>query len=125
MSSNKRGSAWAKVRMMKRKSNSSSSRNAFGLNRNRKRGDGREEYIIKIPGFSGELRKFMTEKEAVEWLEASNKDAFMSAANASKAGIHGVERFNQYGYADAGTGNIMARAAARAFSDIKKEKPKK
>lgn len=102
-------SAWAKIKMMKRRA-----RHTFG---GRQRVDGKEEFIIKIEGFSGELRRTMSEKEAEAWIEKTNKAAFMSAAKASKSGVYGVERFNKYGAGGNGIKSVMMRAAARSFSD--------
>ena len=107
--------AWAKVKMMKRRS-----RQTFG---NRQRTDGKEEFIIKIEGFSGELRRTMSDKEAESWLENTNKAAFMSAAKASESGVYGVERFNKYGKGGNGIKSVIMRTAARGFADSKsKEK---
>lgn len=36
------------------------------------RSDGREEYVIRIPGFTGELTKFMTEREVLEFCAKNN-----------------------------------------------------
>ena len=105
---------WAKVKIMKRRA-----RSTFG---NRSRMDGREEYIIKIPGFSGELRKSMTEEEAQEFMEKSNKKAFCEAAEASSSGLYGYERFGKYGVSKGGMKNVIARNAARAFADTRKSK---
>ena len=106
--------AWAKVKIMKRKA-----RHTFG---NRNRVDGKEEFIIKIPGFSGELRKTMSTKEAEEWVEATNKAAFMSAAEASEGGVYGVERFTKYGKGANGMRSTMVRAAARGFAEVKEKR---
>ena len=104
---------WAKCTMQKRRH-----RSAFGRNRV----SGREEYIIKIPGFSGELRKSMTSDEAKEFIEKSNKRAFVEAAEASSSGLYGYERFGKYGKSKSGANNVMMRAAARAFADKRKKK---
>lgn len=106
--------AWAKVRIQKRKN-----RSTFGGSRNRH--DGRDEYVIKVPGFSGELRKYMTEDEAREWVEKSNKAAFMSAAEASKRGLFGVEEFTKNGSGQSGFRSVMIKAAARGFGAKKSE----
>lgn len=106
--------AWAKIKMLKRRAVTS-----FGNRMNRK--DGKEEYIIKIEGFSGELRRTMTEKEATAWIENTNKAAFMSAAKASESGIHGVERFTKYGKSSNGMSSVIMRAAARGFADKREE----
>lgn len=119
MSGDKRSSVWAKVRIQKRSTTTNT--RSYGFGRNKKRHDGREEYIIKMEGFSGELRKYMTEAEAIKWVESSNKNAFMSAAKASKNGVYGVDSFTKYGNASSGTGNVIARMAARAFCDIRKK----
>lgn len=105
--------AWAKVKMMKRRI-----RHTFG---NRNRVDGKEEFIIKIEGFSGELRRTMSETEAEAWIVNTNKAAFMSAAEASKSGVYGVERFNKHGKGGNGITSIVVRAAARSFSDSPKK----
>lgn len=105
--------AWAKIKMMKRRA-----RQTFG---NRQRIDGKEEFIIKIEGFSGELRRTMSEKEAEAWIENTNKAAFMSAAKASESGVYGVERFNKYGKGGNGIKSVMMRVAARGFADNKKD----
>ncbi|CAL9959778.1 hypothetical protein VPHD148_0046 [Vibrio phage D148] len=107
-------SFWAKIQIMKRKA-----RSTFG---NRSRMDGREEYILKLPGWSGELRKHMTEEEAESMMESYNKKAFCEAAEASKDGLYGYERFTQYGNGDNGMKFTMMRAASRAFADTRKEK---
>ena len=103
--------AWAKVIINKRRLRSTFS--------NRQRIDGKEEFIIKVEGFSGELRRTMSDKEAEAWVENTNKSAFMSAAKASESGIYGVERFNKYGKSGNGMKSVIMRAAARGFSDIK------
>lgn len=107
---------WAKVKIMKRRA-----RSTFG---NRSRMDGKEEYIIKIPGWSGELRKYMTEDEALELMEDSNMEAFREAAEASKGGLYGYERFTKYGYGkDAGSMlGLVGRMASRGFADKRREK---
>ena len=101
--------AWAKIKMMKRRN-----RHTFG---NRQRVDGKEEFIIKVEGFSGELRRTMTEKEAEAWVENTNKAAFTAAAKASESGVYGVERFNKYGKGGNGIKSVIVRAAARSFAD--------
>lgn len=106
---------WVNAKMLRRKA-----RSTFG---NRSRVDGKEEYIIKIPGFSGELRKYMSEEEAIELIEKSNKSAFKQAASASKSGVYGYEQFSKHGYADDSCGSMgffMAKAASRGFADKRK-----
>ena len=110
------GKAWAKVKVMKSRR---SSHRSFGSS-NRTNTGGREEFILKVEGFSGELRRTMTPKEAEEWVERTNKAAFMSAAKASKSGIYGVERFNKHGSGGNGHKSVIMRAAARGFADDKK-----
>lgn len=106
-------SFWAKCSLQRRRH-----RSAF----NRGRTSGHEEYIIKIPGFSGELRKSMTAEEAEKFIEKSNKSAFMEAAEASKSGMYGYERFGKYGASKSGSLNVALRAASRAFCDKRKKK---
>lgn len=103
--------AWARIKMMKRRS-----RNTFS---NRQRIDGKEEFIIKVEGFSGELRRTMSEKEAEAWIASTNKAAFMAAAKASETGVYGVERFNKHGKGGNGLKSVMMRVAARGFADSK------
>lgn len=71
----------------------------------------------------GELRKYMTEKEAEEWVIKTNKSAFESAAEASKEGIYGYEEFSKHGSC---TGRDMfaaiGRTASRAFGVTKEKK---
>lgn len=104
---------WAKVNIKKREL-----RRSFGRMRHK---SGSEEYVIKIPGFSGELRKTMTPSEAEEFVRGSNKKAFTAAAEASKGGIDGYERFTRYGKSDNGLNAIVGRALARSLKDKKKE----
>ena len=108
--------AWCKVNISRRKI-----RSTFG---NRTRTDGREEFILKIPGFSGELRKIMTMEEAMEWVEKTNGRAFCEAAEASKSGLHGYEQFSKFGECKFGTRNVAIRAASRAFCDKRKDTKK-
>ena len=84
--------------------------------------DGREEFVIKIEGFAGELRRTMSVKEAERWVNDTNKASFMEASKASKSGPYGVERFNQYGSGASGFNHTMARIAARGFADTKEDK---
>lgn len=105
-------SAWARVKVMKRKS-----RHTFGSNR---RVDGKEEFILKVEGFTGELRRVMTESEAESWVQKTNKAAFMSAAKASETGVYGVEKFNKFGTGGNGIKSVIMKAASRGFADNKK-----
>lgn len=89
---------------------------------NRARTDGTEEFIIKVEGFSGELRKVMTEKEAEEWVEKTNKSAFMAAASASSAGLYGIEQFNKHGKGGRGMDSVIMKVASSAFADKKEIK---
>lgn len=110
--------AWAKVRIEKRRTRTMT---FTGMRSNRS--DNREEYVLRIPGFTGELRKYMTEKEAEEWVIKTNKSAFESAAEASKEGIYGYEEFSKHGSC---TGRDMfaaiGRTASRAFGVTKEKK---
>lgn len=108
--------AWAKVKIMKRKA-----RSTFG---HRQRIDGKEEFILKVEGFSGELKRVMSDTEAEAWVENTNKAAFMSAAKASESGVYGVERFNKYGKGGNGIKSVMMRVAARGFADANPKEKK-
>lgn len=103
---------WAKVSIKKREL-----RRSFGRLTHR---SGTDEYVIKIPGFSGELRKTMTPKEAEKFVRSSNESAFIAAAEASKGGLKGYERFTRYGKSDNGVASVMGRALARGFKDRSK-----
>ena len=110
--------AWVKVKVMKGRRGNHRSFGSHG----RDRMNGKEEFILKVEGFSGELRRSMTPKEAEDWVEKTNKSAFMSAAKASKSGAYGVERFNKHGSGGGGLKSVMMRAAARGFADSKEGK---
>lgn len=106
--------AWAKISIGKREV-----RRTFSRRHNH--GE-TSEYVIKVKGFSGELRKIMTDKEATEWVKNSNKDAFLSAAKASKDGLHGFERFSKDGEVALGMRNVMMRTAGRSLFKPRKER---
>lgn len=101
---------------IKKRENSLSNRSVF---HRRYRSDNRKEFIITIPGFTGELRKYMTEEEASKWVRENNKYAFISAAKASKSGLHGYEEFEATGKPGAGFCGAVGRAVARGFADKK------
>lgn len=105
--------AWSRVSLIKRPY-----RNSFAF---RTRNDGKEEFILKVPGFSGELRKIMTPKEAEEWVANTNEAAFMAAASASASGIYGVEEFAKNGRGGRGLESVIAKYASKAFADRGRE----
>lgn len=108
---------WAKVKIAKRQI-----RRTFG--RRTPSREGLEEYVIKIEGFSGELRKTMTAKEANAWVEKSNGAAFKAASEASRGGLNGVEEFTKYGKGTHGMSTVVMRALAKNLGDSNKENTK-
>jgi len=57
--------------------------------------DGKFEYVIKIPGFIGELKRRMTPKEADEFCKRNNLKAYKDAEYASQMGIYGKDSFKR------------------------------
>ena len=110
---------WAKVKVALRRS-----RNTFGSNTFSLSSGGRLEMVIKIPGFTGELRCYMTEEEAEKWVKDSNKAAFVAAAEASRTGLYGIEEFTKTGSGNTGFRSVMMKAAARSFAKEKEKKEK-
>ena len=101
--------AWFKATICRRKQQT---RYTFG---SRRRMDGREEYVIKVPGWSGELRKYMTAEEASEWVNKSNKAVYCEAAEASKSILYGYEEFSANGKPGSHMNRAVGKMLARGF----------
>lgn len=110
--------AWARIDISKREIRRGFGRRRYGR-------EGVDEYVIKIEGFSGELRKTMTAEEASSWVKRSNGAAFKAAAKASEIGVEGYERFTKHGKVSSGMSHVIMRAAGRSFGKKKETKDDK
>lgn len=111
--------AWAKVLITRREKRTTFS---SSYSSSSTRHDGKKEYVVKMNGWSGELRKWMTDEEAEEWRRRSNRKAFLSAAEASKKGLYGIEQFSKRGDPSANRIHSFGRLVKHAFADREENK---
>lgn len=105
---------WAKIDIRKR--------HRYAFQRSIVDSHGREEYVIRIPGFYGELRKSMTPKEFASFVEANNKATYKAVVKA--ASMNGERGFSTKGFSQGGMNDIMISALSKMLEPKQRDKVK-
>ena len=88
---------WAKLSIRKRYT--------YAFRRSTADSSGREEYVITLPGFYGELRKSMTPRECEEFIEKNNHVTYSAVKKA--ASMNGEVGFTKKGFSQGGMNDVM------------------